>query len=64
MFAARDRRQRESDLYQELQGLVPLSAGSPVNHVDRIAVLRLAVAQYKLRDALNANKLRKLLFFH
>jgi hypothetical protein len=55
--AARDRRQREGDVFDELQELVPTCPEPAINHVDRIAVLRLALARCKLRKALEDNKL-------
>lgn len=61
-FAARDRRQREGDVFDELQELVPVCPEPAVNHVDRIALLRLALGRCKLRKALEDNKLCNLVF--
>uniref|UniRef100_A0A914VAV7 Uncharacterized protein n=1 Tax=Plectus sambesii TaxID=2011161 RepID=A0A914VAV7_9BILA len=47
--AAKDRRDKENEIFAELYAAIPATNGSNVTHIDRIALLRLAVALIRLR---------------
>ncbi|KAH7713659.1 hypoxia inducible factor 1alpha subunit [Aphelenchoides avenae] len=51
--AARERRGKESDIFQHLQEEVPVVDGETVTHVDRIAYLRLASTLCRLRNKIS-----------
>lgn len=51
-YAARDRRNRESEIFADLKDTVPVVDEPTVTHVDRIAMLRIAATLCKLRDAI------------
>lgn len=48
-FAARDRRAKESDIYDDLKDVVPLVEEPTITHVDRIAMLRVASTVCRFR---------------
>ncbi|GMR58723.1 hypothetical protein PMAYCL1PPCAC_28918, partial [Pristionchus mayeri] len=48
-FAARDRRAKESDIYDDLKEVVPVVEEPTVTHVDRIALLRVAATVCRYR---------------
>uniref|UniRef100_A0A8R1TXH4 PAS domain-containing protein n=2 Tax=Onchocerca volvulus TaxID=6282 RepID=A0A8R1TXH4_ONCVO len=48
-FAARDRRGKEADIFTDLKVVVPIVDEATVTHVDRIALLRIASAVFRLR---------------
>ncbi|GMT09863.1 hypothetical protein PFISCL1PPCAC_1160 [Pristionchus fissidentatus] len=48
-FAARDRRAKESDIYDDLKEVVPVVEEQTVTHVDRIALLRVAATVCRYR---------------
>ncbi|CAJ0573620.1 unnamed protein product, partial [Mesorhabditis spiculigera] len=48
-FAARDRRGKEADIFQDLKDEVPIVHDATVTHVDRIALLRVAATFCRLR---------------
>lgn len=48
-YAARDRRGKEADIFEDLKTVVPLVEESTVTHVDRIALLRVASTMCRMR---------------
>lgn len=51
-YAARDRRGKESDIFADLKEVVPVVDGQQtITHVDRIAMLRIAVSLCRLRKS-------------
>uniref|UniRef100_A0AAF5Q575 PAS domain-containing protein n=2 Tax=Wuchereria bancrofti TaxID=6293 RepID=A0AAF5Q575_WUCBA len=48
-FAARDRRGKEADIFTDLKVVVPIVDEATVTHVDRIAILRVALTLCRLR---------------
>jgi PAS domain S-box-containing protein len=48
-YAARDRRGKEADIFQDLKDVVPVVEESTVTHVDRIALLRVASTLCRMR---------------
>ncbi|GMS79717.1 hypothetical protein PENTCL1PPCAC_30238 [Pristionchus entomophagus] len=48
-FAARDRRAKESDIYDDLKDVVPVVEEPTITHVDRIALLRVAATVCRYR---------------
>ncbi|CAG9534377.1 unnamed protein product [Cercopithifilaria johnstoni] len=48
-FAARDRRGKEADIFTDLKVVVPIVDEATVTHVDRIALLRVALTLCRLR---------------
>uniref|UniRef100_A0A0R3S003 PAS domain-containing protein n=1 Tax=Elaeophora elaphi TaxID=1147741 RepID=A0A0R3S003_9BILA len=48
-FAARDRRGKEADIFADLRVVVPIVNEATVTHVDRIALLRVALTLCRLR---------------
>ena len=59
-YAARDRRGRESEIFHDVEEIIPLCGEQTITHIDRIAVLRLAAALCRVRhtvpDALGTTK--------
>lgn len=48
-FAARDRRGKEADIFTDLRLVVPIVDEATATHVDRIAILRVALTFCRLR---------------
>ncbi|VDN85115.1 unnamed protein product, partial [Brugia pahangi] len=48
-FAARDRRGKEADIFTDLKVVIPIVDEATVTHVDRIAILRVALTLCRLR---------------
>ncbi|PAV91408.1 hypothetical protein WR25_06393 [Diploscapter pachys] len=48
-YAARDRRGKEADIFNDLKEVVPLVDDNTVTHLDRIALLRVAVTLCRLK---------------
>lgn len=48
-YAARDRRTKEGEIFDELKGVVPIVDEGTVTHLDRIALLRVAATICRLR---------------
>ncbi|VDN88247.1 unnamed protein product, partial [Brugia pahangi] len=57
-FAARDRRGKEADIFTDLKVVIPIVDEATVTHVDRIAILRVALTLCRLRKRKQASYLK------
>lgn len=60
--AARCRRSKETDIFVELAGALPVTP-EQATHLDKASVMRLAIAYLKVRSVVDSSKYENLLLF-